>query len=68
MPGWAPSNEIQVRQRVSLQAAMAFGGSGGEARVVCRSFFDSAYTGLQMEAHRPVLSAQLQRAIVLAPP
>lgn len=68
MPGWSPSNEIQVRVRVSLQGAVAFDGSGGDVRVVCRSFFDSAHAPLQMEVQRPVLSAQLQRAIVLAPP
>lgn len=68
IPGWDPSNEIQVRLRISLQGAVAFGGSGGEVRVVCKSFFDSAHTPLQMQVQRPVLSAQLQRAIVLAPP
>ena len=68
IPAWSPSNEIQVRQRVALQGVVSFGGSGGEVRVVCKSFFDSAYTSLQMEVQRPVLSAQLQRAIVLAPP
>ena len=69
VPGWDPRNEIQVRQRISLQGAVAFvHPDGGEVRVVCRSFFNSAHTPVQMEVQRPVLSAQLQRAIVLAPP
>ena len=68
IPGWDPRNEIQLNMRVALQGAVAFAGSGGEVRVVCRSFFDSAYTAGQMQVRRPVLSALLQRAIVLAPP
>ena len=67
-PGWDPRNEINLNMRIVLQGAVDFPGSGGEVRVVCRSFFDSAYALGQMYVQRPVLSAQLQRAIVLAPP
>ena len=68
VPGFAPENEIQMSSRVALQGAVAFDGSGGTVRVTCRSFLDSAFGAPQMQARRPLLSAQLQRAIVLAPP
>jgi len=63
-----PPNEILTRQRISLQGAVAFGGSGGVVLLVCRADSGSAYSLVQMYAERPVLSAQLQRAVVLAPP
>ena len=63
-----PNNEIRTRQRISLQGAVAFDGSGGVVLLVCRADSGSAYSLVQMYAERPVLSAQLQRAVVLAPP
>lgn len=68
VPGGDPANEIQTQQRIALQGSVVFEGSGGDVFLVCRADSGSAHTLVQMRAQRPVLSAQLQRGIVLAPP